>query len=150
MATSATSRTILIACLLAAACRDATPTSEAATDEVAATRNLPRGGLMVSAFFVDAEAALSVLRRTERLLADHAYIERQAGIRGISADSVRREMLERKAADERYLAKRAKSAGKTAEEYIRAVEGRMGRVRLGGVEVLLPSDPEMVVWRTVH
>lgn len=29
---------------------------------------------MVSAFFVDAEAALSVLRRTERLLADHALL----------------------------------------------------------------------------
>lgn len=136
------SRMLLIVVLLATACRNATPTSEAATDEVAATRNLPRGGLMVSAFYVDAEAAIATLRRTRRLLADHAWLERQAGIRGISTDSVRREMLGRKAADERYLAKRAKTAGMDAEEYIRTVERRMGRVRLGGLELLLPSEPE--------
>lgn len=97
---------------------------------------------MVTSFYFDAEAAARTLQFTERLLADEAWVGRQAVIRDITADSVRRELTDRVAHTERYLEKKASAHGMTGPEYRRVVEGRMRRVRsAAGYEKLLPSSP---------
>lgn len=130
-----------IVLLLAVGCQDGTPPiTQAATDEPAATPSRHGGGLMVSAFYVDAEAATYTVRHVERLLADGAWIQRKAGLRGITTDSVHRELQGRLAEAEQYLADKAATAGVDASEYRQAVEQRMRRVRLAeGYSVLLPA-----------
>lgn len=126
--------------LLSAACQDvARPPASPPADE----RSPGIGGLIVASFYFDAaEAAVRTLEFTERLLADEAWIGRQAVIRGITADSVRRELSAESTHTERYLEKKASTQGMTGPEYRRVVEGRMRRVRLAnGYEKLLPSRP---------
>ena len=125
--------------LLSAACQDvARPPASPPADE----RSPGIGGLIVASFYFDAEAAVRTLEFTDRLLADEAWIGRQAVIRGITADSVRRELSAEATHTERYLEKNASAQGMTGPEYRRVVEGRMRRVRLAdGYEKLLPSRP---------
>ena len=132
-------RMLLATLLLAVACQDiAQPPAEGADD-----KESPRiGGVIAASFYFDAEAAARTLQVTERLLADEAWIGRQAAIRDITADSVRRELTADVTHTEQYLEKKASAQGMTGSEYRRVVEGRMRRVRsLAGYEKLLPSRP---------
>lgn len=130
---------LLATLLLAVACQDiAQPPAEGADD-----KESPRiGGVIAASFYFDAEAAARTLQVTERLLADEAWIGRQAAIRDITADSVRRELTADMAHTEQYLEKKASAQGMTGPEYRRVVEGRMRRVWSPvGYEKLLPSRP---------
>ena len=95
---------------------------------------------MISAFYGDEEAAAHVLWNTENRLADPSWIARKAGLRGVTKDSLRRELTNRRAHVEQYLAKRATDAGMSAAAYRFAVERRMEWTQLaGGHQLLLPS-----------
>lgn len=97
---------------------------------------------MISAFYGNEEAAVHVLWNTENRLADPSWIASQAELRGVTEDSVRRELANRRAHIEQYLAKRATDAGESAAAYRLAVERRMERVQTaGGHQFLLPSQP---------
>jgi len=130
--------------LLVVACQDATRSiTQAATDEPAATPGRPEGGLVVSAFYVDAEAATYTVRHVKRLLADDAWTQRQAGFRGISPDSIHRELQGRLTEAEQYLVDKAATAGVGVSEYRQALERRMRRVQLAErYDILLPSSLE--------
>ncbi len=96
---------------------------------------------MVTAFYSDAEAAVHMLRHTETLLAEHAWIQRQADSRGITVDSVRRKLKSWLANNEKYLAERATAVGMTPTGYRQAVERKMKRMQLAeGYDFLLPSE----------
>lgn len=105
--------TLLAALLLAVGCQDvAQPPAERADEEES-----PRiGGVTVATFYFDAEAAARTLQVTERLLADEAWISRQAAIRHITADSVRRELTADVTHTEQYLEKKASAQGMTGPE----------------------------------
>lgn len=132
-------RLVVAISLLAVACQDiAQPAAEHPTAEGSPQVR----GLMVTSFYFDAEAAVRTLERTERLLADRAWIGRQAAIRGVTTDSIRGELTARVTYTEQYLERKGSAQGMTGPEHRRVVEGRMRSVQMvDGSKRLLPSLP---------